>query len=397
MWINRQLSGRLKSLSTQFPAILLTGGRQTGKTSLLREVFPEASFVTFDLPSVAHLAETDPEIFFKMHSLPVILDEVQYVPQIFRSLKGMIDQSRHRMGQILMSGSQKFALMKSVSESLAGRCAIVELDTLSSTEVREAFPGKTPSLSSFMWKGGFPELYRHRDLNPVEFYHSYVVTYMERDLRSLLKVESLRDFERFLRAAALRSGQLLNLAEMARDIGIAASTARDWLSVLEASNQVVLLEPYFNNFGKRMIKAPKLYFKDTGLLCFLLGLDSPAMMEKSHFIGAIWETFVLGQILREKSFSASSAGVYFWRDAHGVEVDFVIESGGILRLVEVKWAEDPSSTGSVASLEKVRQLIGARGAEEHWIACRAKHSFKLRHAPHIRVLNGFEFDEWIRQ
>lgn len=237
--------------------------------------------VSLDLPSAAAQAEHNPEEFLDQSGDPAILDEVQYAPHLFRSLKLRIDRERHRLGRFLMTGSQKFSLMKAVSESLAGRCAIVELDTLSAAELRAALRAKLPSATDLMWRGGFPELHRNPSLRTRDFYGSYIATYLERDVRLALRVSSLRDFERFLRACALRSGQLINLADLARDVGIAGTTARDWLSVLEASNQVILLEPYFSNLGKRLIKTPKLYFRDTGLLCFLLAIDSVEAMERS--------------------------------------------------------------------------------------------------------------------
>jgi predicted AAA+ superfamily ATPase len=178
---------------------------------------------------------------------------------------------------------------------------------------------ETRTAAALIWRGGFPELYRNPEADPREFYGSYVATYLERDVRSAVRAGSLRDFEQFLRACTLRSGRLLNLADLAREVGIAPRTARDWISVLEASNQVVLLEPYFGNVAKRLIKAPKLYLRDTGLLCFLLTLDSPAALERSTFVGAVWEAFVLGEMLRRRNSSGDVASIFFWRDAAGTE------------------------------------------------------------------------------
>jgi predicted AAA+ superfamily ATPase len=325
----------------------------------------------------------------------VLLDEVQYAPALFRHLKVRIDADRHRMGRFLMTGSQKFPLMRALSESLAGRCAVLELDTLSSRELLAALPSDAHGFPDRIWRGGFPELYRNPEMPPRDFYSSYVATYLERDVRLALRVGNLRDFERFLRACALRSGQLLNLSELARDVGIAGTTARDWLSVLEASGQVVLLEPWFGNLGKRMIKTPKLYLRDTGLLCFLLGMDSAAAVVRSPFLGAVWETYVLGQILRSRAATGSSAGLFFWRDAHSTEVDFVIEQDGRLRLVEAKWGETVDARKVVAPLRRVAELAGPRAAEEHWVACQTPHSYRLSDAPAIRVINAHRFDEWV--
>ncbi len=397
MWVERSLASRIHSASRQFPALVLTGARQTGKTALLQRLFPKASFVPLDLPSNAAEAEQEPDRLLERFPEPILLDEVQYAPNLFRYLKVRIDADRHRMGRYLMTGSQKFPLMRSLSESLAGRCAILELDTLSSREILDC--GEIPELvkdpARVLWRGGFPELYRQQDLDSRLFYSSYVATYLERDVRRSLRVESLRDFERFLRACALRSAQLLNFTELARDVGVAASTTRDWLSVLTAGNQVSLLEPYFGSLGKRLIKTPKLYFHDTGLLCFLLGLGSPEAVTGSPFVGAVWEAFVLGQILRAKAQAGSPAGIYFWRDAHGSEVDFLIEYQGRIRLIEAKWAESITDDKTSARLLRVAQRIGSRVAGEHWIACRAPRSYLLRKDPGVRLLDAFRFREWL--
>jgi hypothetical protein len=394
VWIDRSLADRLVGAAQHFPALLVTGARQTGKTSILRHTFPAAPYVSLDLPSAAQQAEDRPGEFLGAWSVPVIIDEVQYAPALFRHLKIAIDRDRHAMGRFLMTGSQKFGLMQAVSDSLAGRCAVLELDTLSSREIRGGLGRKSPPDTEIVWRGGFPELYRNPDIPPRDFFSSYVATFIERDVRLVLQVGNLRDFERFVRACALRSGQLLNLADLARDVGVAGTTARDWLSVLDAANQVVILEPYFGNVTKRLIKTPKLYLRDTGLLCFLLGIDSATAMERSPFIGAIWETFVLGQILRARDAIGSAARVHFWRDAHGTEVDFAIEHQGHVRLVEAKWAEhvDPRV---LLPLRKVRDLLGARAATEHWVVCRTAHRHGMAGHPDIVAVDGVRFSDWI--
>jgi uncharacterized protein len=393
MFIVRDLNARLESVAAQFPAVFLTGARQTGKSSLLRHLLPHAPFLSLDLPSAAEQASQSPEQFFAGHREPLILDEVQYAPQLFRYLKDRIDADRHRMGRFYLSGSQKFALMKELSESLAGRAAIVELDTLSSHEILHHPATSDTSLLYFLWRGGFPELFRNPELRAQDFYSSYVATYLERDLRSLLQVGSLRDFERFIRACAARNAQLLNLSELSRDVGIAVSTAREWVSVLEASNQVFLLEPYFANIGKRLIKTPKLYFRDTGLLCFLLGFDEPQALLRSTHLGPVWECFVLNQILRHKSATGSAGRIFFFRDAYGTEVDFLFEHNGRLRLAEAKWAEQPDASAA-RSILKVHPWLGAEAADEHWLICLTPHSHRLADAPTVRAIDGFRFWSW---
>ena len=392
-WINRRAAARVGDLARQFPAVLVTGARQTGKTTLLHHLFPDAASVSLDLPSVAAQAESSPDDFFRAIEGPVaVIDEVQYAPALFRHMKVRIDRQRHAMGRFLMTGSQKFALMEAVSESLAGRCGILELDTLSAVEIHDAFGARTAA-ADLIWRGGFPELWRSPDARPQDFFAAYVATYLDRDVRLALRAGSLRDFERFLRACAARSGGLLNLAELARDIGVAATTARGWLSILEKSNQVVLLEPFFANLGKRLIKTPKLYFSDTGLLCFLLGLDTPATLARSPALGAAWETFVLGQILRERTARGTAGAVFGYRDAAGLEVDFAIEHEGRVRLVEAKWAETPDARAA-DSIRKVHALLGKRAADEHWIACRTPRPYRLPGTPPIRAVDGLTFGGW---
>ena len=266
MWITRAVESRLQRSAKTRPVIVLTGARQTGKTSTLLRLFPNYAFVSLDLPTEAEQAEKEPERFLQRHPPPVIIDEVQYAPGLFRHLKVAVDANRTRNGQFLLTGSQKFTLMKNVSESLAGRADIVELETLSFAEIREALP-KT-GLEAAIVRGGFPELYANPDIDSVAFYNSYLATYLERDVRALTNVGNLRDFERFLRACALRSANLLNKADLARDVGISPSTANQWLSMLEASGQAVLLEPWFSNRTKSIVKSPN--FISLTLACFAL-------------------------------------------------------------------------------------------------------------------------------
>lgn len=235
---------RLERSATTRPVIVLTGARQTGKTSTFLRLFPKHSFVSLDLPTEAEQAEKEPRAFLQRYPPPIIIDEVQYAPGLFRHLKAEVDARRTRNGQFLLTGSQKFTLMKNVSESLAGRADIVELETLSLSEIRATFPDT--GIEMAIVRGGVPELYANPDIDLIAFYNSYLATYLERDVRLLTNVGSLRDFERFVRACALRSANLLNKADLARDVGIAPSTASHWLSMLEASGQIVLLKPWFS-------------------------------------------------------------------------------------------------------------------------------------------------------
>ena len=373
MWIGRHLEPRLLHSAKTRPVLVLTGARQTGKTSTLRRLFPGHSFVSLDLPTEAEQAEKEPQSFLRRHPAPAIIDEVQYAPGLFRHLKVAVDASRTSNGQFLLTGSQKFTLMKNVSESLAGRADIMELEALSFSEIRGALP--ETQVESATVRGGFPELYANPDIDHVGFYNSYLATYLERDVRSLANVGSLRDFERFLRACALRSANLLNKADLARDVGISPTTANHWLSALQASGQVVLLEPWFSNRTKSIVKSPKLYLADAGLLCALLNISSEAALRQSPAAGAVWETFVFAQ-LRDRERSAGRVeSLFFWRDRTR-EVDFVVDVAGRVQLFEAKWTEIPTA-GDAVNLDFVRNVVGKSRVARGGILCRAPHSYPL--------------------
>jgi hypothetical protein len=354
MWISRAVEPRLQHSAKTRPVVVLTGARQTGKTSTFLRLFPNHSFVSLDLPTEAEQAEKEPRSFLQRHPPPVLIDEVQYAPGLFRHLKAEVDAHRTRNGQFLLTGSQKFTLMKNVSESLAGRADIVELETLSFAEIRAALPQTT--VEAAIVRGGFPELYANPEIDLIPFYNSYLATYLERDVRALANVGSLRDFERFVRACALRSANLLNKADLARDVGISPSTANHWLSMLEASGQIVLLEPWFSNRTKSIVKSPKLYFADTGLLCALLNIRSEEALRQSPAAGAIWETFVFAQLRDRERRAGREGGLFFWRDRTR-EVDFVVDAGGRLELFEAKWTELPD-IGDTVNLDFVRNVVG---------------------------------------
>ena len=373
MWIPRDFEPRLRRSARTRPVVVLTGARQTGKTSTLRRLFPRYAFVSLDLPAEAEQAEKEPVAFLRRHPPPVIIDEVQYAPAVFRHLKAIVDADRGRNGRFLLTGSQKFTLMRGVSESLAGRADIVELETLSFAEICSAAPD-TP-LETAIVRGGFPELTANPDIDALAFYNSYLATYLERDIRSLARVGSLRDFERFLRACALRSANLLNKADLARDVGIAPSTANEWLSMLETSGQIVFLEPWFSNRTKSIVKSPKLYLADTGLLCTLLNIRSEEALRHAPAAGAVWETFVFAQLRHRERIAGRAGSLFFWRDRTR-EVDFVVENAGRLQLFEAKWTELPAASDT-ANLAFVRNIVGEASVSSGAIVCRAPSGFPL--------------------
>ena len=292
-----------------------------------------------------------------------------------------MDRRRNRYGQYLLAGSQKLALMKGVSESLAGRADVVELETLSLAEILESTP--STNLQAALVRGGFPEVCANPEIDHVAFYNSYLATYLERDVRSLANVGSLRDFERFLRACALRSANLLNKADLARDVGIAPSTANQWLSALNASGQIFFLEPWFSNRTKSIVKSPKLYLADTGLLCALLNIQTEEDLRRSPWAGAVWETFVFAQLRHRERRAARTGSLFFWRDRTR-EVDFVADSGGRIELFEAKWTELPSEVDGV-NLSFMGNAVGRRRIASSAIVCRTAHSYIV--ADGIRALS----------
>ena len=373
MWIYREISDRIKDVVATYPAILLTGARQVGKTSLLQKLYPNYSFVTLDLPSNASIAENNPDEFLERYPPPVIIDEIQYAPKLFRYLKIYIDKNRKKYGQFILTGSQKFTLMENVSDSLAGRCAILELDALGYSEILSV---KAVSEVESIVEGGFPEIQSRPELNRNIFYQSYLSTYLERDVRTILNVGQLRDFERFIRACALRNAQMLNKAELARDVGISPTTANEWLSVLQSSNQIILLEPWFNNKTKSLSKSPKLYLAEVGFLCYLLGIDTVNDLAKSPLKGAVWETFVLSELRKKQFLKNGKIDIWMWRDNRMLEVDFLIHKGGIFNLFEAKYSEHPSNRDA-DNIIKVSSILGEKNVENKVIVCRAKQTYPL--------------------
>jgi uncharacterized protein len=345
MWIEREIDEALKDEVSTRPCVVVTGGRQTGKTELLVNSFPDYPYITLDLPVDAEEAEQSGGTFLDRFGTPAIVDEVQYAPSVFRYIKARVDRNRHVNGQYLLSGSQKFQLMKGLVESLAGRVGVVDLFSLSLNELRNATGCKLTRNQIMEWavEGGYPELHA-KSLSPERFYSSLAVTYLERDVRSALQVRSLLDFDRFMRLMASRSGQLVSAGAVGAELGVSATTIRTWMDVLEASGIIHLLPPYFpRNFGKRIIKTPKMYFLDTGLLCFLLGIRTGKQLAETSMAGAVFETLVFGQLLRWHSNRLLKTPIYFFRDHAGHEADFLIPEVDGVRLFDAKLATKPDT------------------------------------------------------
>lgn len=376
MWIDRTIEEALRSAAKSRAALVVTGARQVGKSSLLTHLFPDYNYVSLDLPSEAHEAETEPSAFLARHPLPLIVDEVQYAPALFRHLKVVIDKARAARGRIVLTGSQRFVLVQHVADSLAGRVALFEVDPLSYLEIHRAHGGLP--LETRILRGGYPELWANTELDARAFYSSYVATYLERDLRSMLQVGSLRDFERFLRAAALRTGQVLNKSELARDVGISPGTANEWLSVLDTSGIITLLEPWFANANKRLVKAPKLYFRDTGLVCFLVNIRDEAALRDSPLRGPIFETAALIELRKRLNLSDEVGSLFYYRD-RTKEVDFLVHRGGRFDLFECKWTEQPAR-GDVAPMARLAEELGEDRVTSRTLLCRAPNPMRLDQA-----------------
>lgn len=373
MWITRIYEKTLRDVLRHFPAVVLTGARQVGKTSLARRVCADADYVSLDLPSLAAQAESTPDDFLRQFREPLIIDEVQYAPSLFRQLKSVIDVDR-RPGRFLLTGSQLFPLMQGVSESLAGRSAVLRMHGLSGAELAEA--GYDVTLDDLIFRGGFPELHA-QPLMPAHIWHaSYVATYLERDVRNIMQVGNLRDFERFLRAAAARIGAMLSYSELARDVGISPNTAKQWISVLQTSGQLFLLEPYHRNIGKRLVKTPKLYFCDSGLAMFLLGFEDWRAVLRHPMAGQLWENYVVMEIVRHYSAKGRDKPIWFWRTAQGEEVDLLVEEGGRFVAVEAKYTENPDQR-DIKGISSLTQAHGPDAVLSALVVCRTPHVHKL--------------------
>ncbi len=361
-YIERSLESSLNKAVSEFPAVVLTGPRQSGKTTLLKHLFGQKyCYVSLDLSDVRAAAVNDPRGFIEAYPPPAIYDEIQSAPELLPYIKERIDEHRAIAGQFLLTGSQNLLLSQHVSESLAGRTAMLRLLPLSRREatrqcdfrlfwergqqeqMQSLYP--TGGLWSSLIRGGYPELEMQPERDLSLWHSSYIQTYLERDLRSIRQIGDLTQFQNFLRLLASRSAQLLNLTDVARDLGIAVNTVKAWLSILEATYQVIVLRPFYANLGKRLVKTPKVYFTDTGTLCNLVGLKDPEHAALGPMGGAIFETAVVSEITRTLTHQGLSPKIHFWRTSAGTEIDFIVETvAGRVVPVEVKLSATPSAS-----------------------------------------------------
>jgi len=381
MYVKRSLETSIQQVNEQFPVLLVTGPRQVGKTTCLRHVSEEnRNYVTLDDPILATLAKEEPKLFLERFTPPVLIDKIQYAPELLPYIKIEVDD-KNIPGQFWLTGSQQFQLMKDISKTLAGRVGIINLLGLSQQELREKAESDTPflpieetlgirqksmqkqSLSDIyfrIWRGFFPAIALNEEIDHSLFYSSYVQTYLQRDIHDLTRVGDEIAFLRFLRAIAARTGQLLNIAELARDADISPNTAKNWLSILKASGIIYLLEPYFTNVTKRIIKAPKLYFLDTGLCAYLTQWSSPETLEAGAMSGAILETFVVTEILKSYWHNGKQAPFYYYRDKDKKEIDLLICHDRMIYPIEIKKTASPNKNDvkHFSVLEKFGRIVG---------------------------------------
>jgi len=344
--IPRELERQILKAAKGFPAVVLTGPRRAGKTWLLRRLFPKASYFLLEDPDIVARLRADPQGFLDSVKTPVILDEVQNVPEVFAFVRSRIDRRPRRTGQWLLTGSQEAPLMQGASESMAGRAAVLQLYPLS---VRE-----TPKVT--LLRGGYPEVLA-RPAGARLWFGSYLQTYLERDVRAITAVKDLATFRRFLALLASRHGQVLNKTDLAAPLGVSVPTITQWLGVLETTAQILIVPPFYENLGKRLIKAPKVYVADPGLACYLLGIDTAAELAKSPFLGTLFEGFIASEIIKAQVNAGGRRELYHFRDEQGLEVDFVIPGrGGLLWLVECK-AVRTVTPSMAAPMQRLRDAV----------------------------------------
>jgi predicted AAA+ superfamily ATPase len=381
-YVSRKLTEAAKEAARHFPALVLTGPRRSGKTTLLRKLFPASQYVLLEDPDVQVRVRSDPRAFLEGLRPPVLFDEIQNTPELLDYVRTLIDSHPRRMGQWLFTGSQEAPLMRGVSESMAGRAAVLQLLPFSL--------GETAKVT--LLHGGFPEVLarpKGRDL----WFASYLQTYLERDVRSITNVRDLATFRRFLALLASRHGQILNKTDLAAPLGVSVPTIGEWLSILEVTGQIILVPPYFENFGKRLIKSPKMYVGDSGLACYLQGVTSSPELERSPFLGALFEGFIASEILKSQTERGRRKELYYFRDQQGLEVDFLIpQPNAKLWLVEAKAGKTvrPEMAAPMSSLQRA-----ARNRADRLIVVHRKSQSQISTPAIAKGVEALDVEEFV--
>lgn len=380
MYIQRTIEKSIDRANKFFPVVLVTGPRQVGKTTVLQncETQPR-TYVSLDTLENRELAKNDPTLFLQRYPAPVLIDEIQYAPELFPYIKASVDKEK-KNGMYWLTGSQQFHLMKNVSESLAGRVGILQLEGLSQdeknghpdvppflpteeyikTKVQNATETDLLKIYELIWKGSYPKLYPADSDYWAVFYESYMQAYIERDIKALSAVGNELDFVKFMRALAARTGEMLNYSELANDVGVSQPTIKSWLSILQASGLVYILRPYYNNVGNRFIKTPKVYFMDTGLACYLTGWKTPEVLESGAMSGNMFETYVVSEIIKSYWHNGKQPDIYYYRDKEKREIDVLLHENGTLYPVEIKKKSNPDK-GDIKAFNVIETLKQKRG------------------------------------
>ncbi len=371
MYYERTLTPILENVSKTFPIVLINGPRQVGKSTIFEKSIEDGrTSETLDDPLVLEAAKTDPSSFFKTYGYPILLDEVQNAPELFHYIKMIVDKEK-KNGLFWLTGSQMFDMMKNVSESLAGRVGILDLQGLSyaektarpmhkpflpAYEIKKEIPSRSISeIYETIFKGSYPRVNAESEIKWNIFYTSYLRTYIERDVRKIVNISQEHLFVKFMRILATRTAQIVNYSEIARDVEVSVNTIKSWISILETSGLIFLLQPYSANISKRLIKSPKIYFYDTGLVAYLTSMDSPDLLERGIISGAIFETYVISEIFKSYMHNATPINATYFRDDQK-EVDLVIESGGVIYPIEIKRTSTPSKS-DISGILRMKELF----------------------------------------
>jgi predicted AAA+ superfamily ATPase len=352
--IPRTATKTVLELAKGYPVIAITGPRQSGKTTLVHSAFPDKAYVSLEDPDQLEYALSDPRGFLERFPDGAIFDEIQRAPSLFSYLQTLVDLD-NRQGIFILTGSQQFGLLSKITQTLAGRVGLIQLLPFSLKELQDAAK-RVHRLEDWLWQGAYPPIY-DKKLSPTHWYGNYVTTYLERDVRRIINLKDLNTFQRFIRMCAARVGQLINLSALGNDCGISHGTVHSWLSVLEASYIIFMVHPHYKNFGKRLVKTPKLYFYDTGLAAWLLGIQDPDHLSIHSNRGPLFESFIIGELIKGRFNRGLVSNLFFWRDNIGNEIDVIVEQGEKLIPIELKSGQTLSGD-SIKGIVKWMQISG---------------------------------------